>query len=149
MDAGGEEFRGPAGPPAPPERPRNKTAAKWARKVASRQRRRAARSEQPDPWDGLQAGEPTPQPAEEPAPAGGAECQDPPLVTAPAPSHEADPPEDLAAHIARDAALFWELGWRGFVEQRRTATDFASLENVDQLPGASCNTTRRGVRPSR
>ena len=99
--------------------------------MASRQRRWAARSEQPDPWDGLQDGEPTPQPAEEPAPAGGAERRDPPLVAAHAPSHEADPPENLAAHVARDAALFRELGWRGFVEQRRTATDFASLANVD------------------
>ena len=59
---------------------------------------------------------PTPQPTEAPAPADGAERRGPPPVAAAAPSHEASPPEDLAAHIARDAALFRELGWQGFGE---------------------------------
>ena len=42
-------------------------------------------------------------------------------------------PATLDAHIARDASLFKKLGWRAFVKQRRTTSDFASLDNVDHL----------------
>ena len=40
-------------------------------------------------------------------------------------------PINLTDHITRDTALFKRLGWRQFVEQRRSRSDFASLNKVD------------------
>ena len=38
---------------------------------------------------------------------------------------------NLHDHIARDAELFNQLGWKAFVQQRRSKSDFASLDNVE------------------
>ena len=40
-------------------------------------------------------------------------------------------PINLTDHITRGTALFKRLGWRQFVEQRRSRSDFASLNKVD------------------
>ena len=37
----------------------------------------------------------------------------------------------MAEHVTRDAAAFRKLGWRRFVEQRRTFSDFATLDHMD------------------
>ena len=54
----------------------------------------------------------------------------PPTATATPPPDPSEP-TSLAGHVARDAALLKKLGWQKFVEQRRSASDFALLENVD------------------
>ena len=119
-------------PPAVPG-PRNRTAAKWARKVANRQRAKAARRGWPDPWDDLRRESPQEPAADSPAPraAGETEPRGPPSSVDAPPGDEAPQPANLAAHIARDAATFRKLGWRRFVEQRRTFSDFATLDRVD------------------
>ena len=39
-------------------------------------------------------------------------------------------PADLGEYIARDVKLLQQLGWNGLVKQRRSTSDFASLNNV-------------------
>ena len=129
---GRHSVAGVAAPPAVPG-PRNRTAAKWARKVANRQRAKAARRGWPDPWDDLRRESPQEPAADSPAPraAGETELRGPPSPVDAPPGDEAPPPANLAAHIAQDAATFRNLGWRRFVEQRRTFSDFATLDRVD------------------
>ena len=108
--------------------------------MENRRQAKQLRREQPSPWAAIPAD--VSSPAARPAPHrnGGA--------SAPAPRAPSDsaantcPPQaalsppgpfaaDLGAHVARDASLFKKLGWRAFVKQRRTTSDFASLDNVD------------------
>lgn len=42
----------------------------------------------------------------------------------------AEVPKELGEYIARDVKLLQQLGWRGFVQQRRSRSDFSDLRNV-------------------
>ena len=103
---------------------RNKIAAKWARKVRNRHRAKLARRK---PSDAALQSSPSPPSSPSTGPPKYDAVRAPPHDK-PAPS---PPPSSLAAHIARDAALLKRLGWRKFVAQRRSSSDFASLDNVD------------------
>ena len=109
--------------------PQNKVAAKWARKVGNRRRAKLARQRQPDPWDDL----PVAAPSQSGNQTRASEAEKN-VVRVPPHEKRASPPlppSSLATHIAQDAALLKKLGWRKFVEQRRSSSDFALLDNVD------------------
>ena len=131
----------------------NKTVAKWIRKVDNRCRAKLLRRERRYPWDtlspsrsvdkdALPASTPlitpptvsTSRPVDRdalPVPTALAIPRSVPPTQVASPFPEPAAPINLTDHITQDTALFKRLGWRQFVEQRRSRSDFASLNKVD------------------